>query len=93
MIFTRNITKQELAYYLKSIREQATILSDPENNGFGADDPIWKELYDKIFSKHISEWIFKSCPDFHYVDPDTSYCEDVNAFIDGFCEYAGVSTW
>ena len=66
------------------------IFSYPENNGIGKNDLIWKELYDKIFSENISKWIFKSCPDFHYTDPDASYYDDVNAFIDGFCEYAGI---
>lgn len=49
----------------------------------------WKELYDFIFSVDISKKIHGAFPDFHYIDPDSTYEEDVLAFIRAFSEYSG----
>ena len=48
----------------------------------------WKILYDWVFSDEISQKIFKKFPDFVYSDPDTTYYEDVEAFVSAFREYA-----
>lgn len=47
-----------------------------------ADDLTSDEKYDLIFSKDISQRV-----SFDYYDPDTSYEEDVHAFMRGFEEY------
>lgn len=38
-------------------------------------------LYEKVFSEKVSRWVRKNYPSFDYCDPDTSYEEDVMAFI------------
>lgn len=41
-----------------------------------------EEKYDRIFSEEISKKMFKSGFMINYYDPDTTYYEDVLAFID-----------
>ena len=45
-------------------------------------DLEWSEKYDKIFSKKIAGKV-----NFEWYDPDTSYQEDVEYFMNGFKEY------
>ena len=82
MYIIKKAIKQEIAYIIKDIKNQAW-----------REEATWEEVYDKIFSEKISQQIFEEFPDFHYSDPDTSYQEDVCAFVDAFCEYAGVEAW
>lgn len=79
------MTKQEIAYRLRALKDKAWEESDGDTN-----NKVWEELYDEVFSKEISRHIFNDFPDFDYRDPDTTYQEDVCAFITAFCEYAGV---
>ena len=51
-------------------------------NKIVASDLDWGKKYDLIFSDDISKKVR-----FNYYDPDTSYREDVLAFMDGFDEY------
>lgn len=46
----------------------------------------WEEKYDKIFSDKISKKVF-SLTSLNYYDPDTSYEEDVTAFVNAFNGY------
>ena len=82
MYIIKKATKQDIAYIIKDIKNQAW-----------REEATWEEVYDKIFSEEISQQIFEEFPDFHYSDPDTSYQEDVCTFVDAFCEYAGVEAW
>lgn len=77
------LSKLDVAFKLKFLLENAldTSNGDPEHY-------IWAEMYHQIFSETISKKIFKEFPDFHYCDPDSSYYEDVSAFINAFVEYA-----
>lgn len=52
------------------------------------DDNAWEKLYHKVFSDEISRAICNTFPNFDWCDPDTSYYEDVNAFIEAFKNYA-----
>lgn len=45
-------------------------------------DLEWEDKYDMIFSEEISKKF-----DFDWCDPDTSYQEDVEAFMVGFDNY------
>lgn len=47
-----------------------------------ASDLEWQEKYDMIFSEEISRKF-----SLNYYDPDTSYEEDVMAFMDALDEY------
>ena len=47
----------------------------------------WEDLYDIVFSKKVSKRIYKILPNFTWYDPDTTYQEDVVAFITQFKEY------
>ena len=49
---------------------------------------VWNELYDIVFSENISMMIFNTYHDFNYYDTDTTYYEDVTAFIQAFDDYA-----
>lgn len=46
----------------------------------------WEDKYDKIFSDKISRKVFDLIS-LDYYDPDTSYEEDVSAFMSAFNEY------
>lgn len=84
MYIVKKATKQEIAYMLKGLKDQAW-----EEN----DEGSWEVLYDKVFSEEIAGEIRKEFPDFGWYDPDTTYQEDVCAYINAFCEYAGVDSW
>lgn len=43
----------------------------------------WEQKYDLIFSERISQEVFRLI-DLDYCDPDTSYEEDVKAFVYAF---------
>lgn len=47
----------------------------------------WEAKYDLIFSDRISKKV-----SFSWYDPDTSYEEDVMAFMDAFDHYMGEAT-
>lgn len=47
----------------------------------------WEDLYDIVFSEKVSKRIYKILPNFSWYDPDTTYQEDVVAFITQFKEY------
>ncbi len=81
----KKATKQEIACMLRNLKGKAW-----EESAGDINNKVWEELYDKVFSKEISRQIFNDFPDFNYSDPDTTYQEDVCAFITAFCEYAGV---
>lgn len=47
----------------------------------------WEDLYDIVFSKKVCKRICEILPNFNWCDPDTTYQEDVVAFISQFKEY------
>lgn len=70
-----SINEVELTYVEKvAIYERAKKIA--------ACDLSWKEKYDMIFSKEISQKL-----DFDYYDPDSDYDDDVLAFMNAFHEY------
>ena len=81
---------QEIAEYLEHLyniaRDKA--LENHSNYTNIYDDNAWEKLYNKVFSEEISRIIYKRFPNFDWYDPDTSYYEDVNAFIEAFKNYA-----
>ena len=52
------------------------------------DDEIWGKLYDRIFSESVARKVWKMFPYFDYYDPDTSYYEDLQAFVSSFVDWA-----
>lgn len=60
---------------LKKIREHANRIFKSEAS--------WETKYELIFSDAISERVFQEIQ-LDYCDPDTSYEEDVTAFINAF---------
>ena len=81
---------QEIAEYLEYLyniaRDKA--LENHPNYIKIYDDEVWEKLYHKVFSEEISRVIYKKFLNFDWYDPDTSYYEDVNAFIEAFKNYA-----
>ena len=81
---------QEIAEYLDylyNIARNKDIIK--YSNGVEIHDSnIWENLYDKVFSDEIFKAICKKFPNFDWYDPDTSYYEDVKAFIEAFKNYA-----
>lgn len=57
-------------------------ISNKINNIFNS-DISWEEKYDMIFSDKISVKVFKII-NLDYYDPDTTYQEDVTAFVNAF---------
>jgi hypothetical protein len=51
-------------------------------------DMSWEDKYDAIFSDRISKRVF-SLLHLDYCDPDTTYEEDVMAFVDAFAHAMG----
>ena len=49
------------------------------------DRDVWEIIYDKIFSEEISKRVWQLY-NFDYYDPNTSYEEDVLAFLNAFDE-------
>ena len=47
-------------------------------------DDDWERLYHFVFSDKISRVVYNIIPDFDWYDPDTTYQEDVCAFIGAF---------
>lgn len=47
-------------------------------------DDDWKRLYRFVFSDRISGVVYSIIPDFDWYNPDTTYQEDVCAFINAF---------
>lgn len=81
---------QEIAEYLEYLYNIARDKAFENHNDYSNiyDDNAWKKLYDKVFSDEISRAICNKFPNFDWYDPDTSYYEDVNAFIEAFKNYA-----
>jgi hypothetical protein len=46
-------------------------------------DLDWETKYDLIFSENVSKYVFRTIR-LDYYDPDTSYEEDVTAFVNAF---------
>jgi hypothetical protein len=63
---------------LRKLNEKANIIY---NDSF----LTWNEKYDQIFSEKISRKVFDLIR-LDYYDPDTSYEEDVRAFMSAFNE-------
>jgi len=81
---------QEIAEYLEYLYNIARDKAFENNHDYSKiyDDTAWEKLYHKVFSDEISRIICKRFPNFDWYDPDTSYYEDVNAFIEAFKKYA-----
>jgi hypothetical protein len=58
-------------------------LNRKANKIYDDDSLDWEQKYDKIFSDKISMKVFKLVS-LSYYDPDTSYQEDVCAFMSAF---------
>lgn len=69
---------REIAAYLWKLLEIALEKSHGE-----IDHMVWEILYNKVFSAEISDKIQER---FHFVwvDPDSTYCADVTAYIEEF---------
>lgn len=67
-----NFQKMNLVYELQEILSLSKKIIDSELG--------WEEKYDLIFSESISKAVFRLI-DLDYYDPDTSYEEDVLAFV------------
>ena len=74
---------KEISAYLNDLWD----ITYKESKG-DMDDEAWTELYDTVFSDKISKKIHLVYPGFTWYDPDTSYQEDVTAYIRGFEDYA-----
>lgn len=57
------------------------------NKIFKSEDYDWEEKYDMIFCEELSRRVLKLAPRFEYHDPDTSYEQDVTAFVKQFNDY------
>lgn len=65
---------------LTELRDLHTQVNEVFNSGLD-----WEMKYDLIFSERVSRRIFNLIT-LDYYDPDTSYQEDVTAFVNAFNE-------
>lgn len=49
-------------------------------------DAEWKTKFDLVFSDDLSLKVWELDPGFDYYDPDTTYEDDVRAFVDALQE-------
>jgi hypothetical protein len=61
------------------------------NEIFDSESLSWEAKYDLIFSKDISRKVFDLI-DLRYYDPDTSYEEDVKAFVNALNEKVSIES-
>ena len=66
----------EILENVRMMYDNALLISNGQT-----EHPIWENVYDNVFSSKISKRLFEEYPDFEYADPDTSYYEDVAAFL------------
>ena len=77
---------KEISEYLQYIVDTADRVS--ERGVVKGNHEVWKKAYDTIFSSTVSDVIYERFPDFHPYIPDTTYIEDVTAFVRDFKEFA-----
>jgi len=65
--------------------EKLRNLNRKANEIYNSEFFTWEEKYDQIFSEKISKKVFNLIK-LDYYDPDTSYQEDVQAFMSAFNE-------
>jgi len=70
---------------MKTLEEKLENLNRKANEIYESDFFTWEEKYDQIFSEKISRKVFKMIR-LDYYDPDTSYQDDVQAFMTAFNE-------
>ena len=58
------------------------------DNAYNFTEDEWENLYDIIFDDKVCGVVTDSIPNFDWFDPDTSYKEDILAFIQAFFEIA-----
>jgi len=68
---------------MKKTIDKLSTLNKKANEIYNDDFLTWDEKYNLIFSDKISRKVFKLI-NLNYYDPDTSYQEDVTAFINAF---------
>lgn len=84
-------TPKEIAEYLNYLYDTAWEKSNHKTDSDSdCEDSckIWRDLYYFVFSDEISHKLTKRFGRLDYYDPDTSYYEDVTAYIDAFKEFA-----
>ena len=84
-------TPKEIAEYLDHLHDIALEKSNHKTNEDECDEnvcKVWRNLYDFVFSDNISHKLTKRFGRLDYYDPDTSYYEDVTAYINAFKEFA-----
>jgi hypothetical protein len=70
---------------MKTLEEKLEKLNRKANEIYESEFFTWEEKYDQIFSEKISRKVFKMIR-LDYYDPDTSYQDDVQAFMIAFNE-------
>lgn len=75
-------TNRYIAQFVKEKLQQTELEVYHKAKEIVASTLSWEEKYDKIFSEEISQQF-----SFEYYDPDTSYQEDVMAFMNALDEY------
>lgn len=57
-------------------------------NAYNFTEDEWGNIYDIIFGDKVCDVVVDAIPNFDWFDPDTTYKEDVLAFIQAFLEIA-----
>lgn len=63
---------------LARLRDRAVLIVDS--------DASWETKFDLVFSDDLSLKVWDLDPGFDYYDPDTTYDDDVRAFVDALKE-------
>lgn len=58
------------------------------DNAYNFTEDEWENVYDIIFGDKVCDVVVDAIPNFDWFDPDTTYKEDVLAFIQAFLDTA-----
>lgn len=81
-----NASPKEISEYLQYIVDTADRISERE--AVKGNHEVWEKAYDTVFSSGVSDVINERFPEFRPDVPDTTYIEDVTAYVRDFKEFA-----
>lgn len=77
-----------LKEYRESLDRALEIANHVYDNAYNFTEDEWGNIYDIIFGDKVCGVVVDAIPNFDWFDPDTTYKEDVLAFIPDFLEVA-----
>lgn len=77
-----------LKEYREPLDRALEIANHVYDNAYNFTEDEWENIYDIIFGDKVCDVVVDAIPNFDWVDTDTTYKEDILAFIEAFMEVA-----